>query len=62
MGARLQNLDNTYSIVTVYENPIATKKLPTKTLLKIIDSNVRKLGEVKYDNQRYLPHQKPKFD
>ncbi len=58
MGTRPQNLNNTYFTVTVYGNPIATKKFTTKTLLKIIDSGVRKLGEVEYDNQHYLPCQK----
>ena len=32
---------------------------PIETLLKMIDSNVRSHGEIKYDNQNSLQHQKP---
>ena len=34
------------------------KKLPTKHILKTIDSNVKNTGEVEYDNQNCLQHQK----
>ena len=35
--------------VIVYGNLVATRKLPTKNILKKIDSSVRNLGEVEYD-------------
>ena len=38
------------SPVTMYGNLFATEKFPTKTLLEMIDSSVRNLGEVEYDN------------
>jgi hypothetical protein len=40
--------------VTMYGNPVATKKFPTKTLLKMMDSSAGDLGEVEYDNQNSL--------
>ena len=58
MGTRPQNLMYTYPTVTVYGNHIATKTFPTKTLSKMIDSSVKNLGEVEYDNQNSLQHQK----
>jgi len=44
--------------VTKYGNPVATKKFPIKTLLKMIDSSAKNLGEVEYDNQNCLRCQK----
>jgi hypothetical protein len=32
------------------------KRFPIETLLKMIDSSVRSLGEVEYDNQNGLQH------
>ena len=58
MGTRPQNSLYTYPTVTVYGNPVVTKKFPTKTLLKMIDSSVKNLGEVEYDNQNSLQHRK----
>ena len=42
-------------------NPVATKKFPTETLLKMIDSSVKNVDELEYDNQNSLQHQKLKF-
>ena len=36
--------------VTMYGNPGATKNFLTKRLLKMIDSSVKHLGKVEYDN------------
>jgi len=46
-----KNSQNTYSIVTGYGNLVATKKFPTESLLEIIDSSTKNLGEVKYDRK-----------
>ena len=62
MGTRPQNSQYTYLTVTVYGNLIATKKFPIKTLLKMIDSNVKNLGEIKYDNQNSLQHHQPSIE
>ena len=58
MGTQPQNSMYTYPTVTVYGKPVATKKFPTKTLLKMIDSSVKTLEEVEYDNRNSLQHQK----
>ena len=58
MGTQPQNSMYTYPTVTVYGNPVATKKFPTKTLLKMIDSSVKNVGEAEYDIQNSLQHQK----
>ncbi len=51
MENRPQNLQYTYPTLTVYGNSAATKKFPIKTLLKLIDFNVKNLGKVEYDNK-----------
>ena len=58
MGTRPQNSECTYPTVTVYGNPVATKNFPTKMLLKMVDSSVKSLGELEYDNQNSLQHLK----
>ena len=46
-------------LLSLYINRSITKKFPIKTLLETIDSSVKSLGEVEYDNQNSLQHQKP---
>ncbi len=48
MGTRPQNEQYFYPTMTVYGNPVATKKFPVKRLLKMIDSSVKNLREVEY--------------
>ena len=48
-----------YLLLPLYINRPTKKKLPTKRILKTIDSSVRNLGEVEYDKQNWLQHQKP---
>jgi hypothetical protein len=38
--------------------PTKTKRFPIKTLLEMINYSVRSLGEIKYDKQNWLKHQK----
>ena len=54
LGTRPQNKQYTYPTVRVYENPVATKKFLTESILKTIDSSVRNPGEVEYDKQNRL--------
>ncbi len=35
-----------------------TEKFPSKALLKMIDSDIKNLGNVEYDNKNCLQHQK----
>ena len=52
-----------YLALPLYKNwnrPIA-KKFSIEALLEIMDSSVRSLGEVEYDNQNWLWHQKTQF-
>ena len=58
MGTRPQNSQYTYPTVTVYGNPVATKKFPTESILKTIDSNVKNPGKVEYDKRNWPQHQK----
>jgi hypothetical protein len=58
MGTETQNTQYTYPTVTVYGNPVPTKKFPTKSLLKMIDSSTKNLGEVEYGKQNSLQLQK----
>ena len=37
--------------------PTKTKNFPIKTLLEMIDSSVKSLGDVEYDKQNCLQHQ-----
>ena len=53
MGTRSQKKQYTYPTVTMYGNPVATKKFSTKRFLKTIDSSVRNTGEVEYDKQTW---------
>jgi hypothetical protein len=39
-------------------NRSITKKFPIETLLELIDSSARSLGEVEYDNNNWLAQQK----
>src|SRR4051794_4494377 len=41
-----------------YINRSITKNFPIETLLEMMDSSVKSLGEVEYDNQNCLKHQK----
>ena len=47
-----------HHLLPLYINRLTTKKLPTKRILKTIDSSVKNFGEVKYENQKCLQHQK----
>ena len=58
MRTRPQNKRYTYSTVTVYGNPVATKNFPTKHFLETIDSSVRNLGKDEYDERNWSQHQK----
>ena len=47
-----------YFLLPLYINQSLTKKFPIETLLKIMDSSVKSLGEVEYDKQNRLKLQK----
>ena len=49
-----------YLLLPLYENwnRFITKKFPIEALLEMIDSSVRSRGEVEYDKQNCLQHQK----
>jgi hypothetical protein len=47
-----------YLLLPLYINRFKTKKFLIRTLLEMIDSSVRSLGEVEYDNKNWLQHQK----
>ena len=45
-------------LLSLYISWSVTKNFPTETLLEMIDSSVRNPGEVEYDKQKLLQHQK----
>ena len=45
-----------YVLLLLYINWSITKKFPTEILLKMMDSSVKSLGEIEYDNQNCLKH------
>ena len=47
-----------YLFMLLYIDGSVTKKFLIETLLKMIDSSVRNLGEVEYDKQNWMQHQK----
>ena len=47
-----------YLLLPLNVNRFITKYFPIKTLLKMMDSSVKNLGEFEYDNQNCLRHQK----
>ena len=47
-----------YLFLALYTNRSITKKFSIETLLKTIDSSVRSHGEVEYNKQNCLQHQK----
>ena len=47
-----------YPTVTMYGNPVATKKFLIKTLSKMINSSVKNPAKVEYDKQNCLQYQK----
>ena len=47
-----------YLFLLLYINRYTTKKFPIEILLEMMDSSVRSLGEVEYDDQNCLKHQK----
>jgi len=47
-----------YLLLPLYINWPTTKNLPTKPILKTINSSVRNPEEVEYDKQNWLQHQK----
>ena len=55
---RPKSRSEVYLPLALYINRSVTKKFPIKILLKTIDSSVKSLGKVEYDNQNYLERQK----
>ena len=53
-----KNSSEDYLLLLLYINRPTTEKLPTKRILKAIDSSVRNTGEVEYDTQNCLQHHK----
>ncbi len=54
-------IGNCFVMLTLNFEPVCTnrsisKKFPIKTLLEMIDSSERSLGEVEYDKQNWLQH------
>ena len=49
---------STYVLLLLYINRSITKNFPIEALLEMINSSVKNLGKVEYDNQNCLKHQK----
>jgi len=47
-----------YLLLPLYINQSITKKFPIEILLEMMDSNVKRPGEVEYAKQNWLQHQK----
>ena len=47
-----------YLLLALYINRSITKKFSIETLLETVDSSVRNPGEVEYNKQNWLRHQK----
>ncbi len=47
-----------YLLLPLYKNLSITKKFPIKTFLEMMDSSIKNHGEVEYDKQNYLQHEK----
>ena len=45
-----------YLLLPLYINQSVTKIFPIETLLEMIDSSVKNLGEVEYDKQNWIQH------
>jgi len=55
-GRKIRSEVNFLLLLYIYRS--VTKKFPIKTLFETIDSSVKSLGKVEYDNQNYLERQK----